>query len=274
MDSAHDYSFDIAIVGAAINKNFSVAYKTYYEFMENNFIHNHKINRSNTIRINKRLIKLRIGNHFTIETLDNCDFCKIGFGVTDEPKTTYGILLLYDITNKQSFINIKYWFNKYNKIYDTRHIYFFLIGTKLHLKNKRKVLYKDVKYFADTNNINFIEVSSKTNNHSFKALKLIAKCFMITIANREEKLITGYLRQYMIKNKKYIPNDMVYLCCEWYCGAKRNFISKTLENGYDKYNANNIINESDQSNNLWNGVVSVISSAILIAAINKIWQNL
>jgi small GTP-binding protein len=70
------------------------------------------------------------------------------------------IILGYDITDKESFNNIKnFWFpnikNKLNKIKK-----FYLIGNKVDLEEERLVLREEAEKFAIENNFSFFEVSA------------------------------------------------------------------------------------------------------------------
>ena len=90
-------------------------------------------------------------------------------------RNTNGILLMYDITNRESFYNIRdVW---YQKVYDctddsTQCI---LIGNKCDLESERKVESSKAREFADSLKIPFIETSAKDNiNVEFAFMTLAA----------------------------------------------------------------------------------------------------
>ena len=70
------------------------------------------------------------------------------------------IALGYDITNKESFNNIKnFWFpNIKNNLNKNKK--FFLIGNKVDLEKERQVLREEAEEFAKENNFIFFEVSA------------------------------------------------------------------------------------------------------------------
>ena len=71
-------------------------------------------------------------------------------------------LLAYDVTNEESFKNIENWVNGVKLHKTEKHIHFVLIGTKIDLKDNRKVPKEAGENFAKTNNMRFVEVSAKT----------------------------------------------------------------------------------------------------------------
>jgi small GTP-binding protein len=72
----------------------------------------------------------------------------------------HGILLVFDITNTESFTNIQTWFKEVNT-YASETVNLILVGTKSDLYDKRKILYSDAYEFAKQHNMEYIETSSK-----------------------------------------------------------------------------------------------------------------
>jgi small GTP-binding protein len=71
-------------------------------------------------------------------------------------------IIVYDITQKQSFISVKRWIKEL-KDNGPVNISFAIIGNKNDLENKRQVLTKDAKKYADEMNAVFFETSAKDN---------------------------------------------------------------------------------------------------------------
>ena len=83
-----------------------------------------------------------------------------------------GIIFVYDITQKNTFKNVKDWI-KDSEANDTgfKRI---LVGNKIDLQNKRQVQLNEVKEWADKKNIEVIEASAKTGKNIENAvMKLI-----------------------------------------------------------------------------------------------------
>ena len=70
-----------------------------------------------------------------------------------------GIIILYDITNKNSFINIQNWVKLIKETNDS--IPYVLAGNKCDLTNQRAVEEEEAIKFSKENNINFMETSAK-----------------------------------------------------------------------------------------------------------------
>ena len=83
-----------------------------------------------------------------------------------------GIIFVYDITQKNSFKNVKDWIKDSEaNDYGFQRI---LVGNKIDLQNKREVLLEDAKEWADKKNLEVIEASAKTGANIDKAvMKLI-----------------------------------------------------------------------------------------------------
>ena len=82
--------------------------------------------------------------------------------VTSYYRRNNGIILAFDITNKESFDNLKRWVSEIDKYSDTN-VCLVLIGTKLDMGEKREVFYSDAMDYANCLKINYYEVSSKDN---------------------------------------------------------------------------------------------------------------
>ena len=85
-----------------------------------------------------------------------------------------GILLMYDISNIQSFKNIKAWINSIKESVDISKIALIVVGNNCHLNNEERVVNEDMKKeFEKIYNIKIIEASAKDNinvNESFMIL--------------------------------------------------------------------------------------------------------
>jgi len=72
----------------------------------------------------------------------------------------HGIIIVYDITDKESFDNVRQWLFEIDR-YASETVCKLLVGNKMDLKNKRAVEYEQGKAFADELNIPFLETSAK-----------------------------------------------------------------------------------------------------------------
>ena len=75
-----------------------------------------------------------------------------------------GILLVYDITNLESFQNLDSWLTQIEK-YAQAGALKILIGSKNDLEKDRKVTFEQGKEFADKNGMKFFETSAKESTN-------------------------------------------------------------------------------------------------------------
>ncbi len=81
-------------------------------------------------------------------------------------RNTNCLLLVYDITNKKSFMDVKdKWYKDLNKHLDLNSVVIGLIGNKSDMEDERQVTKKEALDFAKDKNLIFQEVSAKTNDN-------------------------------------------------------------------------------------------------------------
>ena len=81
-------------------------------------------------------------------------------------KNNNAIIFFYDITNENSFGDIKNrWFPELENNIKPDNILIFLIGNKTDLDSERCVSYEEGENFAKSNNMEFFEISAKTSKN-------------------------------------------------------------------------------------------------------------
>ena len=85
-----------------------------------------------------------------------------------------GVLVVYDITDRDSFENLNSWLIEIEKNAN-KNVYKLLIGNKCDLEDKRKVTYQEGKDFATSNGMQFIETSAKTDTKVKDAFELLTQ---------------------------------------------------------------------------------------------------
>ena len=86
----------------------------------------------------------------------------------------HGILVVYDITDRDSFTNLNSWLIEIEKSAN-KNVYKILIGNKCDLEDKRAVTFQEGKDFAESNGMHFMETSAKTAqkvNDAFETLTM------------------------------------------------------------------------------------------------------
>ncbi|KAH9619453.1 hypothetical protein KSS87_008749 [Heliosperma pusillum] len=72
----------------------------------------------------------------------------------------HGIIVVYDVTDMESFNNVKQWLNEIDR-YASDNVNKLLVGNKCDLASNRAVPYETAKAFADEIGIPFMETSAK-----------------------------------------------------------------------------------------------------------------
>ena len=85
-----------------------------------------------------------------------------------------GVLVVYDITDRDSFDNLNFWLIEIEKNAN-KNVYKLLIGNKCDLEDKRKVTYQEGKDFATSNGMQFIETSAKADTKVKDAFEMLTQ---------------------------------------------------------------------------------------------------
>ena len=70
------------------------------------------------------------------------------------------IIIVFDITDKKSFLSITEWLKQIEK-HAKENVFKFLVGNKSDLAEERKVTYEEAKEYADEHDLPYIETSAK-----------------------------------------------------------------------------------------------------------------
>ena len=115
----------------------------------------------------------------------------------------HGIVIVYDITCKESFENVKMWLKQIDN-YANQKVLKILVGNKADLENSRRVDKEKVLYFCQENNIYHIETSAKNSDN-------IKDIFLYLSENLRKKTIQLEKKNIKIsKGHKISPKDN---CC-------------------------------------------------------------
>ena len=103
---------------------------------------------------------MKNGIKFVIKIIDmSSDIKKFDFLVKDECSNADYVLLIFDITNRNSFISIKDWIELCNSSENNKKE-FILIGNKNDLEKERKVTKEEADKFANENKMNYHDISA------------------------------------------------------------------------------------------------------------------
>jgi Ras-related protein Rab-1A len=157
MEPNYDYLFKIIIIGdSGIGKS-SILFRFADDVYNDSYISTIGVDfKIKTIFINGKMIKLQIW-----DTAGQERFRTI---TTSYYRSSHIIFLCYDITDRQSFFNLDIWLQEIKK-FTASSIKVIVCGTKLDLASVRQVSYKEGKDYADMNDFDYYETSSKQNTN-------------------------------------------------------------------------------------------------------------
>jgi small GTP-binding protein len=93
---------------------------------------------------------------------------------------SHAVLLVYDITDKESFVNVEKWLEETKK-YANDNTLLILVGNKCDLEKERKVSIETGYEYAKAHNMIFAETSAKANNNVDKIFTKIATTLCETL---------------------------------------------------------------------------------------------
>ena len=99
---------------------------------------------------------------------------------------THGVIIVYDVTNGQSFANVQRWLNEIEQNCDG--VACILVGNKIDSPERRVVLTEDASRYAEMKSIELFETSAKDNTNVEQAFHAITRR---VLENKKMKLAAG-----------------------------------------------------------------------------------
>ena len=130
-----------------------------------------------TFEIDQKKIKMQIWDTAGQERFKNI--------IASYYRGAHGILLIYDVTDKDSFKNLNNWLIEIEKNAN-KNVLKVLIGNKTDLEEKRIISYNQGKEFADTYGLKYVETSAKKNLNVLEAFETLGREIMA--ANVDKKV--------------------------------------------------------------------------------------
>ena len=122
-----------------------------------------------TLEIDKKKIKMQIWDTAGQERFKNI--------ISSYYRGAHGILLIYDVTEKDSFKNLNNWLIEIEKNAN-KNVLKVLIGNKTDLEDKRVISYNQGEEFADMYGLRYIETSAKKNMNVREAFETLGREIM------------------------------------------------------------------------------------------------
>ena len=172
-----DYSFKFIVIGNAFVGKSNIIYR----FTQGKFEEKYKMTINlefsfKNLKINDKIYRIQLW-----DTAGQEEFQSISRGYY---KSGVCALVVYDITNRDSFNNIGTWVEECKNNGPTT-ISLVLVGNKTDLEDKRQITYEEGEEFANRNNMQFFETSALNGNN-------IDKLFNDTVENIIKKMENNY----------------------------------------------------------------------------------
>ena len=101
-------------------------------------------------------------------------------------------MIVYDITNRDSFLNVINWLEEVKETAFANGIACLLVGHKIDLDKERVVATQEGQAFAVEHNMEFIETSAKTTEFVNEAFKKLSARIYQDILNEKIKIKDGW----------------------------------------------------------------------------------
>lgn len=150
-----------------------------------------------TIGIDFKSKPLKINDNTTVKVLvwDTAGEEKYKGIVKSFYNKANGILLTFDLTNKESFDRIDFWVQELKNNVGLNDLYIVLVGNKKDKIEDRKVSYEEAeKYSLDNDFGGYFEVSAKTNEGINELFINVAKGVLNKIIVKDEESIEGSIK--------------------------------------------------------------------------------
>ena len=192
LEAYFDYTIKILILGESTVGKTNILTM----FMDKKFNPNHMT----TTGIDLKTTNIELKNKkIRIQIWDTCGQEKYKSITKNLFLKVQGILAVYDITNRNSFSNLKNWIKSVKS--DVNHSKLLIIGNKSDLEEQREVPKNEAIEYAKEENIEYLETSCKTGENINKAITLI--CEEIMKDNSFEKDVSFSLDTSSLRKQKH-----------------------------------------------------------------------
>lgn len=167
MNSEYDYLFKLLLIGdSGVGKSCLLL-----RFADNSYTDSY----ISTIGVDFKIRTVEIdGKTIKLQIWDTAGQERFRTITSSYYRGSHGIIVVYDVTDMDSFNNVKQWFQEIDR-YATEGVTKLLVGNKSDLTSKKVVEYNTAKEFADSMGVQFIEASAKDSTNVEQAFLAMAR---------------------------------------------------------------------------------------------------
>jgi len=182
MAEVYDFSFKIVLVGdSGVGKSNILS-----RYINGKFSENTKSSTALDLGLKTAAIKNKLVNAQIFDTAGYVN-CIYGGLTTAIYRRAVGAMLVYDITSKKTYDNIKLWLSQCQQNSD-KDIVIMLVGNKLDMKHVREISAETAEQFCKVNRFLYVETSAKENeNIEFAFEKLITNIYEKRLTKQEDE---------------------------------------------------------------------------------------
>ena len=176
MEEEYDYIFKVLLIGNSDVGKSSLILRYVDQIWNDVFVPTIGVDfKVKSLQIDNKRVKMQIWDTAGQERFRNV--------ISSYFKGAHGILLIYDITARDSFKELENWLGEVERN-ATPQVLKILIGNKCDLDEQRQITVDEGEAFAARNGMKFIETSAKNNTNVNEAFEALAK-IMVESSNKK-----------------------------------------------------------------------------------------
>ena len=174
-EDEYDYIFKVLLIGNSDVGKSSLILRYVDQIWNDVFVPTIGVDfKVKSLEVDKKLVKMQIWDTAGQERFRNV--------ISSYFKGAHGILLIYDITAKDSFKELENWLGEVERNANSQ-VLKILIGNKCDLEDRREISKDEGEAFAMRNGMQFMETSAKLNTNVNEAFEALAK-IMVESSNK------------------------------------------------------------------------------------------
>ena len=178
-EDEYDYIFKVLLIGNSDVGKSSLILRYVDQIWNDVFVPTIGVDfKVKSLEVDKKLVKMQIWDTAGQERFRNV--------ISSYFKGAHGILLIYDITAKDSFKELENWLGEVERNANSQ-VLKRLIGNKCDLEDRREISKDEGEAFAMRNGMQFMETSAKLNTNVNEAFEALAK-IMVESSNKRNAI--------------------------------------------------------------------------------------